>query len=272
MDQIKKAIERAKSDSLAAAEPMAGQPAVNRRAHVVQTARNMFDVKSERLEASRIVAHLPAGAASIQFDLLRTRVLQHMWSNGMRTIVITSPSAACGKTVTAINLAISMARLDNGQTILVDLDLRKPQIATYLGIRPTLGLYDALYRKAPLADVLVSITAAGEGLSILPTLSPATRPSETIGSQDMREMVKSLTGLYQKSIVIFDMPPVLVADDLISFMPNVDGVLLVAAANETTDTDLSECMRLIPETKLVGVVLTKSEEKQNSSYYSYGYV
>ena len=274
MDEIKRAIERAKSGgagtTTAVREHVATPvPALGMQAAAAAQKATMMHVDRSALEKARIVAHLPGTPPSNHFDLLRTRVLQHMWSHGMKTLAITSPTPGCGKTVTAINLAISMARLDSGHTTLVDLDLRKPQVANYLSIRPRYGVYDALSRRVPLGEALISIDIAGEWLSILPTIVPAQHPSETIGSQDMKQLVKDLSDRHEKGVVIFDMPPLLFADDLISFIPNVDAVLLIAASGQTTDTELSECLRMIPEAKLAGVVLTKSEEKQRTGYYGY---
>lgn len=275
MDQIKKAIDRAKASAAVAAPSSRWQPAPpldtkpEPRPQPAGPNAPALSISQAQLEHSRIVAHLPGNAVSMSFDLLRTRILQFMWSKGLSTLVVTSPTASCGKTVTSINLAFSMARLVGGHTVLVDLDLRKPQIANYLGISPGLDIFSVLRGKSTLSDALVTLDVAGPRLSVLPTLTAANRPSEMVASKEIKDLVKSLTAEFEKCIVIFDMPPLLFADDLISFLPIADAVLLVAAANQTTEDELAECLRMIPEEKLAGVVLTKSDEKQRSSYYGY---
>ncbi len=275
MDQIKKAIERAKANAAATATAIERQVGPGHAASAEnwqQPAKSKapaLNVSHQQLERSRIVAHLPGNAVAMSFDLLRTRVLQFMWSKGLSTLVVTSPTGACGKTVTSINLAFSMARLESGHTVLVDLDLRKPQVANYLGIRPGLDVFGVLAGKTALSDALVTLDVAGPRLSILPTLTSADRPSEMVASQEVKDLVKSLVAEFEKCIVVFDMPPLLFADDLISFLPTVDAVLLVVAAGESTEEEVAECLRMIPDNKLAGLVLTKSEEVQRSSYYGY---
>jgi hypothetical protein len=276
MDQIKKAIERAKAnvaspgvlvgDRLLEAKPVSGEDARQRAGKARAPA---LSVSHLHLERSRIVAHLPGTAVAMSFDLLRTRILQFMWSKGLSTLVVTSPTGTCGKTVTSINLAFSMARLESGHTVLVDLDLRKPQISNYLGIRPGSDIFGVLAGKTPLSEALVSLDVSGPRLSILPTLTSADRPSEMVASQEVKTLVRSLVKEFDKCIVVFDMPPLLFADDLISFLPNVDAVLLVVAAGQSTEDEVTESLRMIPEEKLAGLVLTKSDEKQRSSYYGY---
>ena len=274
MDQIKRAIERAKASGVGASIEDRGKaelrPSVKMDVSATPVAAaQTLHVSQKQLELSRIVSHLPGSAASTSFDLLRTRVLQYMWGKGLSSLAITSPTSGCGKTVTSINLAFSMARLAGGHTVLVDLDLRKPQIAKYLDIQPASDLFAVLHKKLALRDALVSLDVAGPGLSLLPTMSIADRSSELMASAEMKDLVKTLVEQFDKNIVVFDMPPILIADDFISFLPNVDAVLLVAAAGQSTEPELAECLRLIPESKLVGVVLTKSDEKQRSSYYGY---
>src|SRR6202042_3312506 len=86
-----------------------------------------------RLEAARIVAGASGGTGGY-YDMLRTQVLQDMDKKSWQFLAVTSPTAGCGKTVTACNLAMSIARLPERSVLLVDLDLRQPMIAEYLGL------------------------------------------------------------------------------------------------------------------------------------------
>ena len=103
MDQIKRAIERAKASGVAAA--MEDQRKTELRpAATIEVPRapvaasQTLHVSQKQLELSRIVSHLPGGGTSVGFDLLRTRVLQYMWGKGLTTLAVTSPTPACGKT------------------------------------------------------------------------------------------------------------------------------------------------------------------------------
>lgn len=273
MDEIRRAVEKAKS----VAVPLQPDPApFPRRAG----GRDMLSepgaaelrvvaVNRKLLEDNRIVAHHTENLASMSFDQLRTRVIQFMRANDFKTLVVTSPSPGCGKTVTAINLALSMSRQIDLHTVLVDLDLRKPQVSNYLGIRSEHDVYSVLNGRTDLVGAMLTLDIAGPRLSILPTSISSGRPAETVSSPKMRELIDKLEKLHGDSIVIVDMPPVLVSDDVISFLPAADAVLLVVAAGQTTDREVQEALRLIPESMLIGSVLTKSDEKTDNEYYKY---
>src|SRR5215203_1301488 len=148
MDHIIRALERAKKESRAPAAipvphfavPRPDSGVALKAAPTAELRISDVEVSIVRLEEMRVIAHDPADPRSIAFDLLRTQVLQAMEVNGWRIVAITSPTAGCGKTFTAMNLAMSVARQPGSSVLLVDMDLRKPQIAQRLGIQPTTGL------------------------------------------------------------------------------------------------------------------------------------
>lgn len=265
MDHIKKAIERAKAgrpatyaqsvETIATQHKDIGQKSV-------QDSIALLHADVDALEGRRIFAR--QGANAIGFDQLRTRVLGEMRDRGWRTLMITSPTIGCGKTTTAINLAMSMARQSEGFTILADLDLRKPQVAAYLEAQTEFDIYDLLTGKVGLSEVLFATDVSGPKLAFLPANKPAARPSEILSSSAMGALIKSLKAV--STVVIFDMPPILVADDVLALMPQVDGVLLVVAAGETKVHEAEEAQRAIPEKNFMGVVLSKSDEKINQYY------
>src|SRR5262245_8159725 len=99
-----------------------------------------WELSPAHLESVRIIAHDVDDPRSKSFDMLRTQVLQTMGANSWRVLAVTSPTAGCGKTFTAINLAVSIARQPETPALLVDLDLQKPQIAQRLGFQPEQGV------------------------------------------------------------------------------------------------------------------------------------
>ena len=121
-----------------------------------------------RLESKRIVAHDPVGAGGRYYDMLRTQVLQAMDHNGWHILAITSPTAGCGKTLTACNLAMSIARLPERSVLLVDMDLHKPSIANYLGLDVRRGLLSVLRGDASLSGAIVRASIADNRLLVLP--------------------------------------------------------------------------------------------------------
>src|SRR5262249_23739909 len=153
------------------------------------------------------------------------KILQIMNQSGHRTLAITSPNYGDGKTTIALNLGLSLA-LDVKQTVLLaDLDMRKPNLHTFLGLEPTVGLSDYLARNVPIPQCLVR--PAYDRITLLPAGTPLDNSSEMLGSPKMMALAQEIRDRYIDRMIIYDMPPVLAQDDPIAFLPNVDAVLLV---------------------------------------------
>ena len=125
-------------------------------------------LKAAHLESMRIVSHNKDDLRSRSFDMLRTQVLQSMDNAGWQVLAVTSPTAGCGKTVTACNLALSIARLPERSVLLVDLDMRKPKVADYLGIKRDFGLLSVLQGRQNLSDTIVQVGIEREQFLVLP--------------------------------------------------------------------------------------------------------
>jgi protein-tyrosine kinase len=222
-------------------------------------------LQQKHLEESRIVAFDKKDPKSMSFDLLRTHVLQKMEENGWRTLAITSPTPESGKTVVAINLAMSIARQTNKTAMLVDFDLRRPKVGTYLGIHMEKSMNDLLDGTADLPDVLVNPSIPR--LVVLPTKSAVRNSTEMLSSRKIAELVKDLRERYKSRIVIFDLPPVLVTDDAIALLPKIDCVLMVVANGVSTRREIEDSLRLLPAAKLIGTILNKAEVETQAYYY-----
>ncbi|HUQ38260.1 MAG TPA: CpsD/CapB family tyrosine-protein kinase [Aestuariivirga sp.] len=218
------------------------------------------------LKAMRIVADDVADPRSRGFEMLRTQVCRKMGEAGHQTLGITSPTAGCGKTVCALNLALSIARLPERSITLVDLDLRKPQIASYLGLPAGPGADDVFRGRAPLEDIVI-LPEMGEGrFRVIPSYHTSRNAAEHIASSQMAEMVQTLRAQDPTGLIIFDLPPVLAVDDVISFLPQLDSVLLVVASGQSTISDISNSERLLGASEVMGIVLNKSEEGLETGY------
>jgi len=117
-------------------------------------------LNAAHLESTRLVAYDPLSEGGRYYDMLRTQVLQEMDQSGWQILAITSPTAACGKTVTACNLAMSIARLPERSVLLVDMDLQKPKVAEYLGIQAKSGLLGVLQSRVGLSNAIVRASIA----------------------------------------------------------------------------------------------------------------
>lgn len=208
--------------------------------------------------------NVPATSA---YKMLRTRVVQRMRRNGWNTLAVTGTCPNEGKTLTAINLAFSMARDLGTSVILVDLDLRKPSISRYLGASPRYGIGDVLQGAV---DVQRALFSPGmERLGLLLNERPFANSSELLTSPQMHALVHQLRQ-GEGRIVVFDLPPLLAADDVIAFSPLVDGLLLVLAQGTTRQDDLLAAKELLQDINVVGTVLNRSTENVAPYYYYYG--
>ncbi len=215
-------------------------------------------IAQEYLDGNRIVARQSRSLNADLFRILRTKVLQVMAKTGLRTIAITSPNYGDGKTTIAVNLALSLA-LDVKQTVLlVDLDLRNPDVHKYMGINPTVGLSDYILHDQPVFECMVK--PAFDRVVVLPISQTMDNSSEMLGTPKMAQLAHELKTRYKDRLVIYDMPPLLAQDDAIAFLPHVDGVLLVIRDGVTHVNDLRHCMNALADSNLIGTILNNCAE------------
>jgi len=267
VDAIKQAVELARAAEASPRQTGGGIPDTHRPS-VIDTQIRDVRLSEARLEANRIVAHGASAAHGRYYDMLRTQVLQEMDKKNWQFLAVTSPTPACGKTVTACNLAMSIARLPERSVLLVDLDMHKPKVAEYLGLQPDADLLDVLEGRATLPATILQASIGPNSLLVLPGTSVAAGSSEWMGSQTMSTLLQAIKRDFRSRIVIFDLPPLLAGDDVISILPRMDAVLLVAGIGSTSVSDIKECQKHLQHTPVVRVVLNKATETAGS-YYGY---
>ena len=197
------------------------------------------------------------------YKMLRTRILQRMRANMWQTIAVTSAAQGDGKSISSLNLAISLAGDVNHNVCLVDLDLRHSSVANYLGLKPKHGISDCLERQVPVEEVLIRTDI--DRLVVLPNVRTVTHSSELISSPKMHEIAAKLASDPAR-IVVYDMPPLLAADDMLAFEPIVDSILLVVAEGTTRRTDTMKAFELLESSNVIGTVLNRSDER-TAAYY-----
>ena len=270
MDRIRQAIELARSRNSTqysdAEDPFAPFPA----SPAAQDA-SIREVKlnTAHLESTRLVAYNPLREGGRYYDMLRTQVLQVMDQNGWQILAITSPTAGCGKSVTACNLAMSIARLPERSVLLVDMDLQKPKVAEYLGFDARSGLLSVLQGRAGLSNTIVKASIGESEMLVLPGEQCKSGSAEWMASQAMTNCVQALRRDFRSRVIILDLPPVLIGDEVLSLLPQVESILLITSVGASTLSDIKECYKHIKSTPIVRVVVNKVSEK-TESYYGYG--
>jgi Mrp family chromosome partitioning ATPase len=233
----------------------------------IETPNQCWALDAAHLASKRITAYDHGEAHAPSFDMLRTQVLQSMDGRDWRFLGITSPTVGCGKTVTAINLALSIGRQPERSVLLLDLDLRKPQVASCLGLKPKDGILSVLENRSPLADAIAEVGVGDCRMMILPTETPASRSSDRMASRAMNELLDQIKREFQSQIIIVDLPPLLSSDDALAVLPKLDCMLLVTAVGRTTSAEINELAKHLRSIEIVRIVANKMQPSKSKYYY-----
>jgi capsular exopolysaccharide synthesis family protein len=199
----------------------------------------------------RLVAASPNSVPAEQYRALRTRVLHSDTGTAVSVLLVTSPGRGEGKTITAGNLALTMARDYQRRICLVDADLRHPQLQRMFGLPNGPGLSDVLSGRATLDDALV--TLEDHQLTILPAGVIPANPAELLGTTAMRRTIDTLRSRFDR--VVVDSPAAAPLADVGILGPLVDSMLLVVRSSVTAKPAIHEAVSALDGSKLLGVVL-----------------
>jgi receptor protein-tyrosine kinase/non-specific protein-tyrosine kinase len=221
-------------------------------------------VAEGRLNRVLVTALDPHSPAAEQYRAVRTRIAQSENGRYYRALLVTSPAAGDGKSVTALNLALAMAQEFHREVLLIDADLRDPSLHRLVGIPNRPGLSDVLMGEATLEDAMVSLP--DYRLTVIPAGSAVDRPTELLGSAEMRRLVDALRTQFDR--IIFDTPPAAPLADVGVLSPLVDGLLLVVRAGRTQRPAIDRALEDIDPARLIGLLLNDVE--QPVTEYAYG--
>ena len=270
MSKITQALEKAARDRLARRQERAtasSQPAVVPLAISPAPESDERLAKTAEIDPHIISATDPGSPIAEQYRILRTN-LQALWSRpGPKTIVVTSAVHNEGKSVTAINQALTFARQQSLRVLLVDGDLRKGSVNTWLGLRNGhLGLSSQLPNGADANQALLRLQEPP--LSVLPAGPNGDHPAELLASAEMKRLLAGLRA--QFDLLLIDAPPVLPVADPAILAAQADGVLLVVRAGSTQRKTVERAHTLLTQAKakLLGCVLTHFEHYL-PNYYQY---
>lgn len=219
-----------------------------------------------------VVASLvePKSAAAEAYRSLRTSVQFLGLDRPVRTLQVTSPSAAEGKTSTVANLAVALAAAGQ-RVIAVDCDLRKPRLHAFFGLDNEVGFTTVLVGDAPLSVALQPV-AGQDGLAVLASGGPPPNPSELLAGARTAQVLESLAA--QADVVLIDCPPVLPVTDAAILAGRVDATLVVVTATETHRRRLQQALETLAQVgaPLSGLVLNAARAEAGYGYaYRYGY-
>ena len=218
-------------------------------------------------ERSRLMS-FEGGPDAAPYDMLRTKMLQQIKSNGWRRVALASSSSGCGKSTTTANLAFSLGRQTDLKTIVIDFDMRRMGLAEILNQTGKHNMADVIQGKVPFHEHAVRF---GENVIFGLNYTPTRNPSEVIQSGQTIEMLEQIEAFYKPDIVLFDTPPLLASDDSHGFLKNVDCALLLAAAEQTSIDHIDMAERQLAElTNVMGIVLNKCRYISEAFGHEYG--
>jgi capsular exopolysaccharide synthesis family protein len=215
------------------------------------------EIPAEVFERHRVAA-VANDAIADAFRLLRTQLLVEFRKNGWQTLAVTSPNKGAGKSTVALNLAISFAMEMDHTALLVDADLRDPDLRNLLELEPGPGLADYLVGDAALEDLLLHAPIGN--LALLPGGAPVANSSELMRSPMMANLVRELRSRYPERVVVFDVPPVLSGADTLGLSGYMDATILLVEECRTARDDVERACELLRNSNLLGIVLNKSRE------------
>lgn len=201
------------------------------------------------------------------YKVLRTKIQLITGEKGWNTVMITSPRPAEGKTLTAINLALTFSKVYNQTVLLVDCDLRHQNVHKLLGFQSDSGLMNYLLKGQPLEELI--IWPGVDKLTLISGGQTLDNSSELIGSPQMKILIQEMKSRYEDRYVIFDTAPLLIGDDAIALAHYIDSIIMVVEEGRTSIKDVKKALEMLPQEKFLGFVLNRQTGALADRYYEY---
>ena len=211
-----------------------------------------------------VTIHSPKSSASESYRGIRTGILFSSADTAPQVIMMTSVSPLEGKTTSAVNLSVTLAKAES-RVLLMDADMRRPRIHKIFEVDRKIGLSGVLVGTETLKDAIVSSSV--DGLDILPVGHIPPNPSEIIGSQKMGQLLNALRKKYSR--IIIDSPPMLAVTDAVVLSQMVDSVILVIRSGETPRPAIQNSLAQLKtvNAKILGAMLNAVGVGRDSYYY-----
>ena len=202
--------------------------------------------------------------ADAAYRLIRGKVRQRMQKDSWSSFAISSPRQGDGKTVTTLNLALSIAREKQRPVYVLDLDMRNPSVCEYLGVKGLRSLTEYFAGDAQPGDVLYQTSIPF--FFVAGALEQVDNASEMLAGPRLEELLQHIRLRSPDAIVIMDLPPVNVTDEALVVAPRVDAMLVVVAEGKTQREDLARTLSALNDYKVAGVIVNRSSD-QHAQYY-----
>jgi protein-tyrosine kinase len=213
-----------------------------------------------------VVLSAPESVDAEDFKTLRSQILFPKNSERPRTIMVTSAFPGEGKTFVAANLAVSLALGINEYVLLVDADLRKPNLHEMFGYSNTEGLHEYLAGRRKLPDLIIRTRI--EKLSLLAAGSSPSNPAELLSSTMMKEFLQEVKGRYQDRFIIIDANPTQITAEANVLANYVEGIIFVVMAQKSPRETIQRSIEDLGKKKILGIVFN-GYSKAHKNYHKY---
>ncbi len=224
-------------------------------------------ILQSRLHSRLILLTDPQAPECEQYRTLRTQLFHAAEKKKIQVVTVTSTLAGEGKTSTIINLGLAIAQSKEKRVLIIDGDLRRPNVAAYLGTRAKAGFGEALSGEGNPLDLLFTIE--GHELYLLAVSRETSNPTELLSSERLAEMIAELRRYFD--FILIDSPPVLPFADAQLLANHADAVMLVVRAGMAQYQTVEKAIESLPAGKMLGVILNDAELTEEAGYYDYYY-
>ncbi len=212
-----------------------------------------------------VTANQPDSHIAEEYRRLKSMLIRDTKTDFLNTIMITSATNAEGKSLTAVNLAVTLAQEIDHSILLIDADIRRPMIHKYLGIEYKYGLSDYLSGDIDISEILLK-TGIGNMVCI-PAGRMVNNPVELLSSEKMKTFLNEIKHRYMDRYVIIDTPPVLSCAETISIGSLVDGILFVVREGHAQGKAIEEALSMLRGVNILGAVFNKASRVNIDGYY-----
>lgn len=227
----------------------------------------LVESKGEALE--ELILKEPQSVFAESYKTLRTAILLSYADSPPKNLLITSMGPEEGKTITSVNLAVTVAR-SGYSVLLIDSDLRKPRVHNVFRLNNLSGLSTYLAGSSPDIDTIFKRPMTN--LSILPSGPVPPNPSELLGSNRMKGLIEMLNSRFD--IIIWDSPPLMSVTDARILSKILDGTIIIARAGKTTYDIVARGLKSLQgrpdsdlESRIIGIVINGFDIKKSDHYY-----
>lgn len=220
-----------------------------------------------RLQRTHGVVKADRSVLAESFKMLRNQVLQRLRADGHKLLAVTSPRHIEGKSLTAVNLALTLAADYDSAVLLVDADLSGSGLQSMFGLDGVRGLSDHLMHGAPISELLVNPGVAR--FVLLPAGQQAVLNSaELLATKLAQQLIAEMKHRYADRYIIVDLPPLLDTADALAFLPQVDTTLVVVEEHTTSIQDMESMAELLAPFNLIGTVMSQARQTEKGAQRS----